>query len=458
MPNLFAAMSAVCAALAGWALGRHHFALGVVATAACLYLGREHFRIEFARRRFAAQLQDAVRHLGDAGFVRPIDEAVGREFDALAASLAEQHDALVALHRLHRRIYFAVEAVFAAYPGPCLFVSADGRVDRINAAVTQTFSITPEEAVGRPFLHVIRSHTIDQALRTGLESGKSLSLDVDIRIAQPPLQFEVRIEPIPATDGSATQGAVVLLHDVTRLRHLERVRKEFVANVSHELRTPITSIKGFIEILLEQEVSPQDRTRFLTILKQEVDRLNALVNDLLDLAYLEANPGAPAREPVDLEKIAREIFSLLEPQAREKEVHTEFVRIGEVPKVPAHRAMLEQALVDLVDNAIKYSPQGSTVRIEARRIAGEYVEIAVCDNGPGIPSEHLPRLFERFYRVDKARSKLLGGTGLGLAIVRHIVQRHNGSIRVESRLGKGSRFIITLPLRDEEGPTRDWDD
>ena len=235
------------------------------------------------------------------------------------------------------------------------------------------------------------------------------------------------------------------------------MRSEFVANVSHELRTPITSIKGFIETVLEDDVPEETRRRFLGIAKDEADRLETLIGDLLDLSRLESDTAPITREEIDLSEIARDIIEMLRPQADKKEITPELRVPRDLPRVPAHRDMLGQALINLLENAIKYTQSGGRVWVEARRVAGDYVEISVADNGPGIPSEHLPRLFERFYRVDKARSRSEGGTGLGLSIVRHIVQRHGGSVRVESRLGKGSRFIVTLPLHPQQMILPDWE-
>ena len=201
----------------------------------------------------------------------------------------------------------------------------------------------------------------------------------------------------------------------------------------------------------------ETRRRFLGIAKDEADRLETLIGDLLDLSRLESDTAPLTREEIDLAELTAETIEKLRPQAERKEIVPEIRIPPGLPHVPAHRDMLGQALMNLLENAIKYTQSGGSVWVEARRVAGEYVEICVADNGPGIPSEHLPRLFERFYRVDKARSRSEGGTGLGLSIVRHIVQRHGGSVRVESRLGKGSRFIVTLPLQPQQVILPDWE-
>jgi len=349
-------------------------------------------------------------------------------------------------------------------------VDGNGRVRLINEAVERAFQISQAEAVGNVFLQVVRDNEIDDALSRALESGEREECELDVMTARPAGRYKVRIQPFRSTKmrsippqaprevPSTVEGAVVAMVDVTRLRHLERVRKEFVANVSHELRTPITAIKGFVETLADEDVPPATRTRFLSILKSEADRLDNLLTDLLDLSLLESDTRPLKREQINLKQFASQVVMLLEPQAHRKGIRTVIQMAEDLPDVPAHPGMLEQALVNLVDNAIKYSPENGVVTIEGKRVGRDHVEVAVIDSGPGIPSEHLTRLFERFYRVDKARSRAVGGTGLGLAIVRHIVQRHGGTVRAESRLGKGSRFVVTLPIEAEEAPVPPWEE
>ncbi len=458
-PETMSALGFVGAILTGWSAKGSPWAGALFATLSGTAVARAWY-LWRRRHQFVMRLRSASESLGEADFVRPVDESAGAALDALAAALASHHTRLWKWRRETWQQRRAFDALFNASPGPSLLVSKDGKVQEVNPVVCETFHIGRDEALGRPFLQVIRSHTIDRAVRSALSNGERATLEVDVRIAQAPIQYWVQIEPITMEGSDQVDGAVVLLHDVTQLRHLEHVRKEFVANVSHELRTPITSIKGFVETLLDQELPDSTRKRFLNILKTEADRLYALVSDLLDLSLLESNTGPTPKELVDIPRLAAGVFELLQPQASKKQIRTLYTGPDDLPPLPANPEMIEQAFVDLVDNAIKYSPEGSTVSIEARRVATEYVEIALVDNGPGIPSEHLSRLFERFYRVDKARSKSMGGTGLGLAIVKHIVQRHGGTIRAESRLGRGSRFIITLPLTEEEddAPVPRWVD
>jgi two-component system phosphate regulon sensor histidine kinase PhoR len=245
-------------------------------------------------------------------------------------------------------------------------------------------------------------------------------------------------------------GLLVVLNDVTHLRRLESIRSDFAANVSHELRTPITNIRGYVETLLDVGVDDQRQAvKFLDVIKRNTDRLASIVEDLLALAHLE-QPG----RKVSLERIATPVHRIVdsvinqfEPQAAGKRIR---IDSNVPPELMAmvNAPLVEQALGNLLSNAIMYSPTDTVVTVSARQADGNDIQIAVADQGPGIEAEHLPRIFERFYRVDKARSRELGGTGLGLAIVKHIALVHGGRIDVESEIGHGSVFRITLPSPD----------
>ena len=242
-------------------------------------------------------------------------------------------------------------------------------------------------------------------------------------------------------------GVVAVVNDITRLRRLERVRRDFVANVSHELRTPITSIKGFVETLLDGGLEDREQAeRFLRIVGRQADRLDAILGDLLTLSRLEEGDVRQVIEmvPVALRQPVEHALQLLESRAAARGVALSVEGNPDL-RVRGSAALLEQAVVNLVDNAIKYSHPGGTVRVEVTAEEDGQVALRVYDEGCGIPEEHLPRLFERFYRVDKARSRNEGGTGLGLAIVKHVAQVHEGKVGVNSRPGAGSVFSILLP-------------
>jgi two-component system phosphate regulon sensor histidine kinase PhoR len=248
-------------------------------------------------------------------------------------------------------------------------------------------------------------------------------------------------------------GLLVLMNDVTQLRRLETIRSDFAANVSHELRTPITNIKGYVETMLDVGVRDQAQTRrFLEIINRNTARLASIIEDLLALARLEQPDMRSTLERVDIAvlRVIESALAQFEPDIKAKDMTT-VVRVGgPAPhrlQVHANAQLLEQAISNLISNAIKYSPASTTITITAERLNSGDIAIGVADEGPGIPAEHRARIFERFYRVDRARSRELGGTGLGLAIVKHIALVHGGSVTVDSEVGRGSTFRITIPGR-----------
>jgi two-component system phosphate regulon sensor histidine kinase PhoR len=241
-------------------------------------------------------------------------------------------------------------------------------------------------------------------------------------------------------------GTVVVFHDITRLKQLENLRKEFVANVSHELRTPVSVIRGYIETLLEKPAPDAATARqFQETIQKHARQLEALIEDLLNISALESHQARLEFEPVALAEVAAAATEQLRRQARDKNIAIAVDLPTTLPSVRCDRQRLQQVFVNLLDNAIKYTQAGGRVGVSAQ-VAGTELEVSVADNGPGIAAEHLPRIFERFYRVDKARSRELGGTGLGLSIVKHIVLAHGGRVWVDSTVGHGSRFYFTLPV------------
>jgi two-component system phosphate regulon sensor histidine kinase PhoR len=251
--------------------------------------------------------------------------------------------------------------------------------------------------------------------------------------------------PLALNAPGGVSGAVIVLNDITRARRLETVRREFVANVSHELRTPLTAIRGFVETLEDGSLPPEKAAHFLDVIARQVDRMNAIVEDLLLLARVEEHEGTgdTEREEVRLADVLGAAVELCEPKAAAKRIAIDVQCAADRP-VRVNGALLEQAVVNLVDNAVKYSDADTTVRVEAA-LEGDDAVITVIDRGQGIEAPHLDRIFERFYRVDKGRSRKVGGTGLGLSIVKHVAQMHGGTVTVTSSPGAGSTFTIRLP-------------
>jgi two-component system phosphate regulon sensor histidine kinase PhoR len=336
------------------------------------------------------------------------------------------------------------EAVLASMAEGVLAVDSDERVLSLNRAAAELIGGKPIDIRGRSLQEVIRNADLRRFASRALVSSEQIEDDVVLHGDREKI-LHVRGTALRDVGGRSI-GAVIVLNDVTEYHLLERVRRDFVANVSHELKTPIASIKGFVETLLDGALDDRDdAVRFLGIVAAQADRLNSIIEDLLSLSKIERSEEA-ADLPLETTPIKRVLEAAIDdcrPQAAERRIDVRLTCDESIQAV-INSPLLEQAVVNLLDNAIKYSDPGSPVSIVAEQTPGE-VTIAVSDQGCGVEPEHLPRLFERFYRVDKARSRKLGGTGLGLSIVKHIVQAHRGHITVASAFGEGSTFTIHLP-------------
>ncbi len=295
---------------------------------------------------------------------------------------------------------------------------------------------------------IVRSAAFLDYVRATREGTALPRQEFEIDDGQQTLTIEAAGAPIPSPDGK-TLWALFVIHDMTKQRHLERMRRDFVANASHELRTPLSIIKGYIETLVDghQTMEPADRDKFLKTIQRHSERLNAIIQDLLTLSKLEsATPGLQL-ETIDLEELLEAIGDdyRRRPVASEHELIVSVA--NEVGTIQADAVKLTQIFSNLLDNALKYTPKEARIEIMARVLDTGELELAVRDNGPGIPAEDLPHIFERFYRVDKGRSRETGGTGLGLSIVKHIVQLHGGRVWAESELGQGTSIFMRLPRR-----------
>ena len=342
------------------------------------------------------------------------------------------------------------EAVLSSMSEGVLAVDHSLRILNLNPGAGRMFGVDPAGARGRTLLEVSRHTELLHFATAALEASAPTEGEIVLHDPEP---RSLQAHGSVLRDAqSRSIGAVVVLNDVTALRRLETMRRDFVANVSHELKTPITSIKGFVETLLDGALrDPKEAERFLRIVQRQSERLHAIIEDLLNLSRIErdAEAGDIALEQGALKAVLAAALQSCETQARARGVRLEAdCDAGLTAWVNA--PLLEQALVNLIDNAVKYSPAGSAVRVEAAGHESLAV-IRVRDQGVGIEARHLPRLFERFYRVDKARSRKLGGTGLGLAIVKHIAQAHRGQVTVESTPGQGSTFTLQFPLEPKGG-------
>ena len=326
-----------------------------------------------------------------------------------------------------------VEAVIA--------VDRDTRITSINSSAEKIFGITKADAEGKFFLEAIPNNDIAEVINNILKNGEFASKEVSLVW---PVQKIFQLNASALFENATVNGCLVVIHDITEIRKLETVRRDFVANVSHELRTPLTSIKGFVETLLEGALEDKENSRhFLEIIRDHSERLNNLINDLLDLSRIESKEEKLKRKDFNLNELASEALVGFKSQLKKKEIEAKN-ELASGLCINSDRDKIEQVLTNLVDNAIKFNRQNGTIRIYAEDSA-DRIKIVVEDSGVGIPPKDISRIFERFYRVDKARSRELGGTGLGLSIVKHIIELHGGSVGVESIEGLGSKFWFSLP-------------
>jgi len=397
------------------------------------------FSRPFTRRigRLRAFAEGLVKSNFAEGPLPDADDELGaltRSLNSTASQLRELVDRL-SLESARR------EAILTSMVEGVLAVDQDLRITFYNASFARTVGARAEIPEGSPLVDVVRDPVLREILSRVVTTGETLKQRLQLPAAEG-RAFEVQAAPLRVAGG---RGAIAILHDITDLERLERVRKDFVANVSHELRTPLTAIRGYTETLLEGALEDRENNRkFLEIIKTHAIRLNSIASDLLALSELES--GKPAAEQARVSVLAAMEAAL---RTVEAEAHGRGVKLirGQVEEVTVlgERVHLEQALVNLLDNAVKFNRPDGEVRVEVTRTKDDEVSVTIADNGIGIPSADLPRLFERFYRVDKARSREVGGTGLGLSIVKHIVERMHGRVTVESQLGKGSVFTILFP-------------
>ena len=397
-------------------------------------------------RRITAPLRGmerAARQFAEGEFNHRIPAQRAVELDQLADSLNTMSDHLSKTLSALSEQRNEQQAVLSSMDEAVLAIDRRERIIHMNRVAGEILGVDPKEAKRELIQQVVRFANLQEFIKAVLSSQKPLSMDMSL-IGPAEKQIQAHGTVLRNDEGESI-GALIVLRDVTQLRHLETVRSDFVANVSHELKTPITSIQGFVETLLSDDWNHEpDALRFLEIINQQAGRLNAIIDDLLTLSRLEQKEGHVLKEPCALAGVISNAINLCQLQAGKKNTTLE-MKCPDNLVLALNAPLFEQGLVNLIINAIKYSEPDKTVQVLVEQRNGQ-VALSIKDEGFGIENKHLDRLFERFYRVDTARSRKLGGTGLGLSIVNHIVQAHHGTIRVESTLGSGSTFTIALTV------------
>lgn len=362
-------------------------------------------------------------------------------------SLLEQSINATAVHLQQRLAELEMEkarleAILSNMADGVLLVDSRRRLVLLNPAAEAIFGIHAAAVQGKDHLEVTYHFALDEKIQQVLEDGQPRRLE--IRRARPQ-EAILEAHLAPCGSGAEDRGVLVVLRNVTQARQLEQMRTEFVANVTHELRTPLTAIQGFAETLLDGALeSPETARHFVGIIKQESDSLGRLIEDLLDLSRIESGRWKIYREPVHMVELIRETAGRLTAKAAQVGIDLRLELPDHLPTITGDPGRLAQVMLNLMDNALKYTPKGGTITVTAWE-EGPWVRVSVVDTGVGIPPADLPRIFERFYRVDKARSRATGGTGLGLSISKHIVEAHGGQISVQSDVGKGAAFTFSLP-------------
>jgi two-component system phosphate regulon sensor histidine kinase PhoR len=337
------------------------------------------------------------------------------------------------------------DAILSAMEDGVLAVDFKGRVLLANQALREHLGL--QEAVGRHYLEVVRQREVGALIEEILRDGDRREAEVDMLRGR--RAFAVTGVPFPGPEGEPP-GGVLTFHDVTERHRVERLRRDFVANASHELRTPLTSIRGFVEALEDGAMDDRPTAqRFLEKIRVHADRMAALVSDLLELSRLESGERAEAWEMVSPAEVAEDVTASFVELAERKGVALRRSDAG-APLVRSDAERLRRIVENLVENAVKYTPAGGHVEVTTGPAPEGAAQVVIADDGPGMAAEHLPRIFERFYRVDKARSRELGGTGLGLSIVKHLADAVGAVVAVESEPGRGARFIVTVPAGREQ--------
>jgi two-component system phosphate regulon sensor histidine kinase PhoR len=427
--------------MAFWQIAAAGIVVVILASAAAFFVSRRISApvselVEGAKKMAAGDTTYRLEppEFGECRALAEVMNQMASQLNSRISSLTEQRNELEAV------LYGMSEAVLA--------IDSDERIIRVNKAAEKLFKIDASKIKGATLQEVIRNSQLQRFVRHTLLQNRITEGEI-VFIGENEKFLNAHGSSLLDSNGSRV-GALLVLNDITRTKKLEVIRRDFVANVSHELQTPITSIKGFLETLKEGAISdPENAQRFVDIAIKHTNRLIAIIEDLLSLSRIErdSEKGEILLEPVNISDVFSSVRRAFQDKAEYSRMTVTYDS-DEALAALGNVTLLEQAIGNLVDNAIKYSPSDRAVRVEANR-KGDNIVISVSDQGSGISREHLGRIFERFYRVDKSRSRKEGGTGLGLAIVKHIVAAHGGTVTVTSSPGAGSVFTIIIPSASE---------
>jgi two-component system phosphate regulon sensor histidine kinase PhoR len=340
------------------------------------------------------------------------------------------------------------DAIFTSMTEGVIALDLSGNILDINRAAIQILEL-PDNATGLSFDALVRNEDLQHIVNKIIKNRELVEREIVLHTIQ---ERYVRVRGTVLSSKGTIFGVVIVLSDITQVKKLENFRRDFIADVSHEIKTPLTAIRGAVETLSEGALmEAENAPRFMQIITKHSDRLNSLVHDILSLSGLELKTGRSERDftSVKITSVINTACEMCQERANNKNIGLQVNIKDNISPIEGDCQLLEQAIINLIDNAIKYTDVGGQVQISAQKEGGS-VQVKVKDDGVGIAAKHLPRLFERFYRVDKARSRKLGGTGLGLAIVKHIAQLHGGSINVKSEPGKGSTFTLAIPVKQQK--------
>lgn len=393
------------------------------------------------------QIIDATKKIANGNFDRRVKVQANDEIGELASNFNHMAEHLENTINQLSDSNTKFKALLTSMINPIIAIDNNGHIILFNESAEELFELNTDEVLGKHILEVIKNNSLDEQLSQVFNYGaKNLS---EIKINHPERKIlKIYMNPIQLErDPIRTIGTVALIEDITEIRRLEEMRSDFVTNVSHELKTPLTSISGFIETLKSGAILDEKTTMgFLDIIDIETERLKRLINDILTLSEIENIHSNSIKNKIYPNETAMEVVDVILPLAKAKEIELCIEMDPHLPTILGNSDWYKQMLLNLLDNAVKYTPQGGKVQLIAYKRYNKLI-ITVKDTGLGIPKKDLNRLFERFYRVDKARSRKVGGTGLGLAIVKHIVLSLSGKIEVSSEEGRGTEFTVTIPIK-----------